>query len=74
VLVPGIWTYSVEFMRKRGYNFLCNIEEANDISKKMRKNKQNLKSTLDYLISIGVLLKEKEKYLGLAFIKNKCND
>ncbi|MHC4631074.1 MAG: B12-binding domain-containing radical SAM protein [Planctomycetota bacterium] len=54
------------------YKHICdNVSTLDEISKQTRKDKRKVRLTLDYLLSIRVALKEKNKYLGLAIIKDK---
>jgi len=53
------------------YKYICeNASTIDGISMETRKSKKQVKSMLKRLLSLGVVYEEKQKYLGLAFVKD----
>ena len=53
------------------YKYMCdNVSTIDGISRNTGRNRQQVKRTLEYLLSLGVALKEKNRHLGLALVKN----
>ena len=53
------------------YKYICeNVSTIVDISRETRKSKQQVKRVLTHLLSLCLVYREKQKYLGLAFVKD----